>query len=70
MERRIVTLAPHRLGWRIEVPERKELLVRDMPAALAEAWRVANEVHRTTGAPTAVNVRMGAGEGVMIGYHG
>ena len=68
MERRIVTLAPANGGWRIDVPGQGGRVMGDMHAALAEAWRVAREVHTSTGVPTAVKVKMGRGDGVMIGH--
>jgi len=70
MERRIVTLAPQHGAWRIDVPDQPSRVIGDMHAALAEAWRVAQEVHSSTGIPTAVKVKMGCGDGVMIGYNG
>lgn len=70
MERRIVTLAPANGCWRIDVPDQDGRIMGDMHAALAEAWRLARDVHTSTGVPTAVKVKMGCGDGVMIGYNG
>jgi hypothetical protein len=70
MERRIVILAPANGGWRIDVPDQAARVMTDMHAALAEAWRLARDAHMSTGAPTAVKVKMGCGDGVMIGYNG
>jgi len=67
MERRIVTLAPANGGWRIDVPNQAGRDLGDMPAALAEAWRVAREVHTSTGVPAAMKVRVGCGDGITIG---
>lgn len=40
-----------------------------MPEALEAAWRLARDLSRFSGCPTAVKVQMGWGDGVMIGYH-
>lgn len=41
-----------------------------MRDALWTGCSVARDLYRSTGCPTAVNVRLGVGEGVMIGYPG
>ena len=70
MERTIVSVTPAAHGWRVQCGEDVYEDLRGMHDALWTAWNLARDVHRTTGAPTAVNVRMGFGDGVMMGYNG
>lgn len=69
MERKIVSVSPSRTGWRIEVEDHVPQELPDMPEALEAAWRLARDLSRFSGCPTAVKVQMGWGDGVMIGYH-
>jgi hypothetical protein len=70
MDRTIVTVMPAEHGWRVECQEQVRQETGDMPSALSAAWHLAREVYLFTGCPTAVKVRMGCGDGVMIGYNG
>ena len=57
-------------GWRVQCGEDVYEDLHGMHHALWTAWNLARDVHRTTGLPTAVTVRMGCGDGVMMGYNG
>ncbi len=70
MERRIVTVVPEQSGWRVEFQQRPHQVLLDAQHAILVACDLARNVYRATGCPTAVKVRMGCGDGVMIGYHG
>ena len=70
MDRTIVSVTPVARGWRVECPERIHHDGVDMHAALSAAWSLARDVYKATGHPTAVKVRIGCGDGVLMGYHG
>ena len=70
MGRTIISVTQAGQVWRVECPEQLRHEVSDMPQALTAAWSLARDVYQATGFPTAVKVRMGCGDGVMIGYHG
>jgi hypothetical protein len=70
MERRIVSVAPEQSGWRIQFADRVPLVLAGLQPAIVAACNLAREVHRASGQPTAVKVRMNCGDGVMMGYHG
>jgi len=70
MERTLVSVTPAAHGWRVQCGEDVYEDLQGMQHALWTAWNLARDVHRTTGVPTAVAVRIGCGDGVMMGYNG
>ena len=70
MQRTIVIVTPAANGWRVQCEEDIYEGMREMRDALWTGCTVARDLYRSTGCPTAVNLRLGFGEGVMIGYHG
>ena len=70
MVRTIISVTPAVRGWRVECPEQGPQEIEEMHQALSTAWSLARDLHVSTGFPTAVKVRVGCGDGVMMGYHG
>jgi hypothetical protein len=70
MERTIVLVTPAADGWRVQCEDDIYEGLREMRAALWTGCTVARDLYRATGCPTAVQVRIGFGDGVMMDYHG
>ncbi len=70
MERRIVSVVPEQASWQVGFPDHVPLVIADLLPAMVAACRLARDAHRDHGYPTAVQVRMSCGDGMMIDYHG
>ena len=70
MERTIVVVSPVADGWRVQCEQDIYEGMRDIRDALWTGCTVARDLYRSTGCPTAVKVRIGIGDGVMLGYNG
>lgn len=70
MERTIVSITPEARGWRVQCEDDVYDGMRDIRDALSTGCTLARDLYRSTGCPTAVQVRIGFGDGVMMGYNG